>query len=44
MNLKKPYGTVDREDLWRTQRKYGVRDRLLKAVKSFYKDSNVFVT
>lgn len=31
---------VDREGLWKMSKMYGVNDKLLDGVKSFYNDSN----
>ena len=36
MDLEKAYGTIDRHGMWHMLRMYGVRDKFLKAVQSFY--------
>ena len=43
MYLEKAYDTVDRHGMWQMLRVYGVRGKLLKAVKSFYVDSRACV-
>ena len=40
MDLEKPFDTIDRHGMWQMQKVYGVRGKLLKAVQSFYIDSN----
>ena len=43
MDLEKPYYTIDRHSMWQMLRVYGVGEKLLKAVQSFYIDSRVCV-
>ncbi len=43
MDLEKAYGRIDREGLWTVLRLYGLGGRLLKGVKSFYKNSKACV-
>ena len=43
MDLKKAYGTIDRHGVWQMQRVDGVGGKLLKAVHSFYIDSEACV-
>ncbi len=40
---KKTYDRIDREGLWTVLRLYGLGGRLLKGVKSFYKNSRACV-
>ena len=39
MDLEKAYDTIDRHGMWKMLRVYGVEEKLLKAVQSFYVDS-----
>src|SRR5215469_10087545 len=41
MDLEKAYDRVDREALWMVLSKYGVRGKLLEAVRGFYANSRV---
>ena len=41
MDLEKAYDRVDREALWKVMSKYGVRGKLLEAVRGFYVNSRV---
>ena len=43
MDLEKAYDTIDRHGMWQMLRVYGVREKLFKAVQSFYVDSRAFV-
>ena len=43
MDLEKAYDTVDRHGMWQMLRVYGVREKLLKAVQTFYADSSACV-
>ena len=43
LDLEKAYDRVDREAMWNVLRLYGVGGRLLRAVKSLYKDSKACV-
>ena len=43
MDLKMAYDTINRHGMWQMLRVYGVVDKLLKAVLSFYVDSRVCV-
>ena len=43
MDLEKAYDRVNREQLWRVLQEYGVRGNMLRAVKSFYKQSKACV-
>ena len=43
MDLKKVYDTIDRHGMWQMLTVYGVGGKLLKAVQSFYVDSNACV-
>ncbi len=43
MDLEKAYDRIDREGLWTVLRLYGPGGRLLKGVKSFYKNSRASV-
>ncbi len=43
MDLEKAYDRIDREGLWTVLRLYGLDGRLLKGVKSFYKNSRACV-
>ncbi len=44
MDLEKAYDRIDREALWTVLRLYGLRDRLLKGVKTLYVNSKACVT
>ena len=39
IDLEKAYDTIDRHSMWQMPRVYGVGEKLLKAVQSFYIDS-----
>ena len=39
MDLEKAHDTIDRHGMWQMLRVYGVQEKLLKAVQSFYIDS-----
>ena len=41
MHLEKAFDTIDRQGIWRILRVYGVGEKLLKAVQSFYVDSTL---
>ena len=43
MDLEKAYDTIDRHGMWKMLRVYGVGEKLLKAVQSFYVDSRACV-
>ena len=43
MDLEKAYDSLNREALWKVMCKYGVRSKLLDAVKCFYVNSRVCV-
>ena len=43
MDLEKAYDTIDRHGMWQMLRVYGVGEKLLKAVQSFYVDNRVCV-
>ena len=43
MDLEKAYDAIDQHDMWQMLRVYGVGEKLLKAVQSFYVDSLVYV-
>ena len=43
MDLEKAYDTIDRHGMWQMLRVYGVGEKLLKAVQSFYVDSRACV-
>ena len=43
MDLEKAYDTVERHGMWQMLRVYGVGEKLLKAVQSFYIDSRTCV-
>ena len=43
MDLEKAYDRVDRDALWQVLRIYGVGERLLQGVQSFYEDSKACV-
>ena len=43
MDLEKAYDRIDREALWTVLRMYGIGGRLLKGVKSFYRNSRACV-
>ena len=43
MDLEKAYDTIDRHGMWQMLRVFGVVEKLLKAVQSFYIDSSVCV-
>ena len=43
MDLEKTYDMIDWHRMWQMPRVYGVGEKLLKAVKSFYVDSRVCV-
>ena len=44
MNLEKVCDTIDRQGRWQMLRVYGVGEKLLKAVQSFYTDSRACVS
>ena len=43
MDLEKAYDTIDRHGMWQMLRVYGVVEKLLKAVQSFYVDTRACV-
>ena len=43
MDLEKSYDTIDRNGMWQMLRVYGVGEKLMKAVQSFYVDSRACV-